>query len=303
VSSFQLDHVHTFRPRVSVLLNITPDHLDRYDHSLNDYAQSKFRIFARQGAGDVLVYNHDDALVRAYVAYAAPRRGVRTLGLSVKGPLPRAASDAAVPAGGAYLCDDVLYLHLDANAAPDALMPADEVALRGTHNLYNALAAAVAARTMEVARDAVREGLARFEGVPHRLETVRTVGGVRYVNDSKATNVRAVWYALGSFRAPVVLIAGGRDKGNDYGPLKPLVRAHVRAVVALGESAETVLRDLGAEAPASVHATSMDDALRHARRLAAPGDVVLLSPACSSFDMFEHYEDRGDTFKRLVQAL
>ncbi|MDX1548275.1 MAG: UDP-N-acetylmuramoyl-L-alanine--D-glutamate ligase [Rhodothermales bacterium] len=291
VSSFQLDHVDAFRPRVSVLLNITPDHLDRYDYDFNKYAQSKFRIFENQRDDDVLVYNHDDALVRDYVRWATMRRPLRALGFSQEDELDE----------GAFLRDGALVLRL--HNQEDILMQADKLALRGRHNLYNSLAAAVAARVMEVRSDVVRESLTSFEGVPHRLELVRELDGVRYVNDSKATNVNAVWYALESFTEPLVLIAGGRDKGNDYASLRPLVRRKVRAVIALGESAEKVMQELGAAAPHSVEAGTMEEALRLARLFAEPGDVVLLSPACASFDMFENYEDRGDTFKRLVRSL
>jgi len=182
-------------------------------------------------------------------------------------------------------------------------MVQDELGLRGPHNLYNSLAAAVAARVMEVQDDVIRQSLASFEGVPHRLETVATLGGVRYVNDSKATNVNAVWYALESFDAPIVLIAGGRDKGNDYSALRPLIRQRVRGVVAIGESADTVMQELGEEAPLAAEARSMEDALAKAREMAERGDVILLSPACSSFDMYDDYEHRGDTFRRLVRNL
>jgi UDP-N-acetylmuramoylalanine--D-glutamate ligase len=182
-------------------------------------------------------------------------------------------------------------------------MQRDELALRGRHNLYNSLAAAVSARVMEVESDVIRESLSGFEGVPHRLEEVRTIDGVLYVNDSKATNVNAVWYALESFERPVVLIAGGRDKGNDYTDLKPLVRTNVRAVVAMGESADTVYDELGAEADDRARARTMEDALDRAQRFAQRGDAVLLSPACSSFDMYESYEERGNIFRRLVKTL
>ena len=197
-------------------------------------------------------------------------------------------------------------------------MLADERApsLRGQHNLQNTLAAAISARIMEVRSEVLRESLTTFEGVPHRLELVRTTSaagvssgsgpgtqGVRWVNDSKATNVNAVWYALESFDAPVVLIAGGRDKGNDYSAIKPLLREKARAVIALGESADTVMRELGAEGPESERVATMEEATRAAQRLARDGDVVLLSPACSSFDMYENYEERGDTFRRLVLNL
>ena len=291
VSSFQLDHVDTFRPRVSVILNITPDHLDRYDHDFHAYAQAKFNILRRQGEGDVVVYNRDDELVRDYVTETAPEQGVWALG----------CTQAAGAGPGAFLRDDRIVLRIDDEDEP--LMQRDELALRGRHNLYNSLAAAVSARVMEVENSVIRESLAGFEGVPHRLEEVRTVDGVLYVNDSKATNVNAVWYALESFDRPVVLIAGGRDKGNDYTDLKPLVREGVRAVVAMGESADTLYEELGAEADERARARSMEEALDFAQGFARRGDAVLLSPACSSFDMYDNYEERGDLFRRLVKTL
>ncbi|PQJ35417.1 UDP-N-acetylmuramoylalanine--D-glutamate ligase [Salinibacter sp. 10B] len=290
VSSFQLDHVDTFHPAVSVILNITPDHLDRYDHDFNAYAQAKFNIFRNQGTGDVVVYNRDDDLVRDYVTWAAEEQRMRPLGFTLTDE----------PGPGAYLQDDRIFLRIEDG---EPLMQRDELALRGRHNLYNSLAAAVSARVMEVERDVIRESLAGFEGVPHRLEEIRTVDGVLYVNDSKATNVNAVWYALESFDRPVVLIAGGRDKGNDYTDLKPLVRKGVRAVVAMGESAEKVYEELGAEAEERGKARSMEEALNLAQGFAESGDAVLLSPACSSFDMYENYEERGDIFRRLVKTL
>jgi len=293
VSSFQLDHVATFRPKVSVLLNITPDHLDRYDQDFDAYAQAKFRIFAHQEAGDVLVYNHDDPLIREHVADVAPKRDFTAIAISQQDEVPT----------GAFLRDGEIILRI--HQQEDVLMHANKraPALAGRHNLYNSLAAAVAGRVMEVRNDVVRESLASFEGVPHRLELVRSVDGVRFVNDSKATNVNAVWYALESFNEPLVLLAGGRDKGNDYSSLKPLIREKARAVIALGESAEKVMHELGALAPHATRAATMEEALRHARLFAEPGDVVLLSPACSSFDMFDNYEHRGDTFRRLVNSL
>ena len=331
VSSFQLDHVATFQPRVSVLLNITPDHLDRYDHSVEAYAAAKFRVFENQRAGDWLVYNHDDAAVRqAAEAHGAAHRGVVLAPFSVEAELPfgafvRLDADGveqivlALPdASSVPAADGSLLAQPSAPTSPpnvtrtEDFMPTANLALPGRHNLYDSLAAAIVARAMEIRSDIVRESLTSFEGVPHRLEKVRTLGGVAYVNDSKATNVNAVWYALESFEGPrpggtgggrVVLIAGGKDKGNDYGPLKPLVEAKVAGVVAIGESAKTVERELGPHAPRTVTATSMEEAIQFARLLAEPGDTVLLSPACASFDMFENYEDRGDTFKRLVHAL
>jgi UDP-N-acetylmuramoylalanine--D-glutamate ligase len=291
VSSFQLDHIATFRPRVSVLLNITPDHLDRYNHDFNLYAQSKFRVFENQTGQDVLVYNHDDALIRDYVAVVQKRRDLKAMGFSLE----------TEPETGAFVRNGALVLRIHQDE--EVLMQAEQLALRGRHNLYNSLAAAIAARVMEVRSNVVRESLASFEGVPHRLEFVREIDHVRYVNDSKATNVNAVWYALESFDEPILLLAGGRDKGNDYTPLKPLVRQKVRAVIALGESAEKVMQELGTQAEHSLRAQTMEEAVKMAHMLALPGDVVLLSPACASFDMFQNYEDRGDTFKRLVENL
>jgi UDP-N-acetylmuramoylalanine--D-glutamate ligase len=321
VSSFQLDHIDTFRPQVSALLNVTPDHLDRYDNDFNEYAQSKFRIFENQHGDDTLVYNRDDDLVRGFVEKVADRRGLQALAFSTKQEVQH----------GAFVDSDgriIFRIH----GQEEPLMLADKRApsLRGQHNLQNTLAAAISARIMEVRSESLRESLTTFEGVPHRLELVRTTAaaaatgraggdgqpapvgngasgngasGVRWVNDSKATNVNAVWYALESFEEPLVLIAGGRDKGNDYSALKPLVREKVRAVIALGESADKVMRDLGALAPKSEKVSSMEEATRAAGRLAQRGDVVLLSPACSSFDMYENYEERGDTFRRLVLSL
>lgn len=310
VSSFQLDHVATFRPRVAVLLNITPDHLDRYDHSLERYAAAKLRLFENLQPGDWPVYNWDDAYVREHVQRRAAERGLTPVAFSV---------DEA-PEPGAFARDGRIVLALpESGAAPappaadpashpsvirdEDLMSTSDLALPGRHNLYNSLAAAIVARAMEIRSDVVRESLTSFEGVPHRLEHVRTVGGVAFVNDSKATNVNAVWYALESFAGNVVLIAGGRDKGNDYDPLKRLVSEKVKGIVTIGEGADAIERELGPYTARVARADSMEEAIQYARLVAEPGDTVLLSPACSSFDMFENYEDRGDTFKRLVRAL
>ena len=304
VSSFQLDHVATFRPHVAVLLNVTPDHLDRYDDDFDRYAAAKLRLVANLRPDDWAVYNWDDPTVREHVPSGSADRG-----------LPIAFSVDEEPAPGAFVRDGRIVLALpDQSAAGGAattppmireedLMATSDLALPGRHNLYNSLASAIVARAMEIRSDVVRESLTSFEGVPHRLETVRTVHGVVFVNDSKATNVNAVWYALESFSGDVVLIAGGRDKGNDYEPLKRLVTDKVKGIVAIGEGAETIERELGPHTQGFAHAESMEEAIQYARLMAEPGDTVLLSPACSSFDMYENYEDRGDTFKRLVNAL
>ena len=291
VSSFQLDHITSFRPMVSLLLNITPDHLDRYDNDLQVYARSKYRIMENQRDNDTVVYNADDPLVGAGVEQASTRSRVTALPFSLERPTDR----------GAFVANETIIINL--HGEEERLMQVKQVALKGRHNLYNSLAAAVAARVVEIRSEIVRESLATFEGVPHRLELIRTVSTLKFVNDSKATNVNSLWYALESFNEPVVLIAGGRDKGNDYSSLIDLVKKKVRAVVAIGESAEKVLSELGQHAPESVGADSLEQAVEFAQALAQPGDVVLLSPACASFDMFDDYMDRGETFRRIVEEI
>ncbi len=290
VSSFQLDHIATFRPMVSLLLNITPDHLDRYGNDLKTYAASKYRIMENQGDGDTVVYNADDPIVVAGIPQTR-KNPPENIPISLLGALDH----------GAYIAKETIIINLQ--GAEERLMQVNQVALRGRHNLYNSLAAAVAARVADIRSEIVRESLAAFEGVPHRLELIRTISGVKFVNDSKSTNVNSLWYALESFTEPVVLVAGGRDKGNDYSSLTNLVRQKTRAIVAIGESADKVLRELGPHTREAVHADSMEEAVEFARALAQPGDAVLLSPACASFDMFEDYVDRGETFRRIVNAL
>ena len=290
VSSFQLDHIATFRPDVSVILNITPDHLDRYQNSFKNYTESKFRIFTNQKTPDALVYSVDDTQAKRGAHRARSERGIATYAFSHQREVDQ----------GAFLRDGRIVLHLEEETD---LMSTADLSLRGRHNTDNSLAAAIAARVIEVPLGDIRKSLSTFEGVAHRLETVRDVDGVRFVNDSKATNVNAVWYALESFHEPIILIAGGRDKGNDYTQLKPLVRKNVRAVIAIGESAEKVHRELGQEAPHSEIAETLELAVQRAFAVAEGGDVVLMSPACSSFDRFENFEERGDSFRRAVMNL
>lgn len=319
VSSFQLDHISTFRPHIAVLLNVTPDHLDRYDHDFEKYAAAKYRLFENQTRADWLVYNHDDDHVRQHVERAAETRGLAPVPFSTEQPLPLGASVRET--GGAEWITLSLPQQDPAHRAPgpptptdsvfrdEDFMPTSDLALRGRHNLYNSLAAAIVARAVEIRSDVVRQSLTSFEGVPHRLERVRSVRGVDYVNDSKATNVNAVWYALESYATredgspAVVLIAGGRDKGNDYGPLRRLVSDKVKGIVAMGEGADKVLEELGPLVAHTAHAGDMAEAVQFAGLMAEPGDTVLLSPACASFDMFDNYEHRGEVFKDLVRSL
>ena len=288
VSSFQLDHIDSLKPHVSILLNITPDHLDRYEDDFNLYAESKLRIIENQSSGDFSVYNVDDEVVRQRVEDAP--------NFSTISPLAIGLADHGRE--GAFVRDDTMFVRL--SNREEKLMQVKESALRGRHNLYNTLAAAVAARVMDVRSEIVRESIRTFEGVPHRLEEVADIGGVKYINDSKATNVNALWYALESFNDPIILIAGGRDKGNDYSEVRDLVASKVKVLIGLGEAGPAIVDELGGLVDKASLVEDMDDAVRFARVMSEPGDVVLLSPACASFDMFDNYEHRGDIFKELV---
>lgn len=285
VSSFQLDHVDTFKPKAAVLLNITPDHLDRYD-SYQAYMNSKFRIFMNQSGDDVAVYNHDDEPVDRHCSALQVKRKP----FSVK---EKTGCGAYVDEGKVYVME---------NGEPVFLIGSAEIRIRGIHNLYDSLASVLAARSLGVPLDVIADTLREFPGVEHRLEQVRELNGVKYVNDSKATNVDAVWYALGSFESPIVLIAGGKDKGNDYSPLFEIVKNKVRAMILIGTGAPKLQREFS-DKTKCVMASSMEDAVAKAKREANRGDVVLLSPACASFDMFQDYEHRGREFKRLVMEL
>jgi UDP-N-acetylmuramoylalanine--D-glutamate ligase len=292
VSSFQLDHIATFKPKVAVMLNITPDHLDRYD-SYQAYIDSKFRIFMNQNVDDFSVYNYDDGTVR---------KRCENL-VSLKGPFS-AKKDVHFSTNGgplsAFVDDGKVFV--DVYGKKEFLIDAKEIKIRGTHNLYNSLASALVAMAMGLPLDAVAETLREFPGVEHRLEFVRDLDGVRYINDSKATNVDAVWYALGSFESPIILIAGGKDKGNDYSRLFEPVKKKVRAMILIGQAAPKIQKEF-ADKTKCIMAASMEEAVLFARREAREGDVVLLSPACASFDMFHDYEHRGKEFKRLVMNL
>lgn len=285
VSSFQLDHCASFHPTIAVILNITPDHMDRYNNSMDLYAASKARIFMNQRPSDALIFDADDEWSVKTVRAAKSR----TYGFTVQ--QGRYA---------AFVENGKLITELDEKRTE--IIPIEEISIKGTHNLYNAMAGTLVGQLLGVGPASIRATLRNFKGVEHRLEYVRELNGVRYVNDSKATNVDSVWYALQAFREPIVLLLGGRDKGNDYSKLNDLVKRYVRAIVAIGESAEKVESAFASIKP-TVRANSMEEAVRSAQRLAQRGDVVLLSPACASFDWFEGYEHRGKVFKQLVHSL
>ncbi|PAU94500.1 UDP-N-acetylmuramoyl-L-alanine--D-glutamate ligase [Aliifodinibius salipaludis] len=294
VSSFQLDHIDSFHPHISVLLNITADHLDRYNHDFSSYAKSKFRIIENQTGNDWFIYNYDDPTITEYV-YSLKKKE--------EGPrlLPFSTDEDLSEANGAFIRNQNIILKI--NKQEEVLMPTRDVNLSGKHNLSNGLATALAARASEIKSDAIRESLRTFEGVEHRLELVRTVNGVKYINDSKATNINAVWYALDSFDVPMTIILGGRDKGNDYSELVNQIQEKVHTIIAIGEAQPMIEEQLKSIVPNFKTAKDMNNAVRSAKEVAKRGEVVLLSPACSSFDMYDNYEHRGNEFKKAVNRL
>ena len=288
LSSFQLDNMYRFRANIAVLMNITPDHLDRYEHDMQKYVDAKFRITQNQTPDDAFIYWNDDPIIRRELA----KHGLQARLY----PFSAVKEDGAI----AYVEDDEVKIN-----QPIAFnMEQEELALTGTHNLYNSLAAGISANVAGIDKADIRKALSDFEGVPHRLEYVATVRDVRFVNDSKATNVNSCWYALQSMKTPVVLILGGKDKGNEYKEIEDLVRQKCRALVFLGlhnEKLHAFFDPMGL--PVAEVQTGMKDAVEAAYRLAQRGDTVLLSPCCASFDLFQSYEDRGDQFKACVRAL
>ncbi len=286
VSSFQLDHIESFRPKVAIILNITPDHLDRYESSMGKYIESKARIFMNQQSDDVLIYNADDENLAGIVGNAKSK----TVPFSVERVLDE----------GAYLENDSLILNLAGGRIN--IIDRSKMVLPGLHNCANALAAMVAASFFGIDAGSLRRTLSTFRGVEHRLEFVRKTDGVLFVNDSKATNVDSTWHALRSFNGPLILLLGGRDKGNDYSRIDSLVKEKVKAIIAIGESAEKVEAHF-AGAVRVIRALTMEQAVQSSFELARKGDTVLLSPACASFDWFDNYEHRGQVFKLLVEGL
>ncbi|WP_300728307.1 UDP-N-acetylmuramoyl-L-alanine--D-glutamate ligase [uncultured Rikenella sp.] len=285
LSSFQLDGMYDFRADIALLLNITPDHLDRYDHRMENYVASKFRITQNLRPDDLFVCNGEDPETQAYLPRVQEGLQAEICSFCVKGASGPASYDAAA---GMLRCGGFEF-------------PVAGMRIKGLHNIANALAAIAACRKAGVPDTAIAETLRTFGGVEHRLEPVATIDGVEYINDSKATNVDSVWYALQSMTRPTVWIAGGTDKGNDYGVLMPLVREHVRAVVCMGLDNAKLVRSFTGVVPV-YDTSSLAAALAACREVAEAGDTVLLSPACASFDLFRNYEDRGRQFKEAVRA-
>ena len=288
LSSFQLDGMYDFKANVAVLLNITPDHLDRYDYKMENYVAAKFRIIRNQTPDDAFIFWHDDPVI----AEQLKRLNVESRMLPFSADTEQGCA--------AYVKDGRMTFDLDGSHWD---MSTDELALQGRHNMYNSMAAGLSAQLMNVKSDVIRRALADFQAVEHRLEYVRTVGGVRYINDSKATNVNSTWYALESVREPVVLILGGKDKGNDYTEIEQLVKDKVKAIVCLGVDNTKLHTFFDGKVPVVADARSMAECVAKCRDLACDGDTVLLSPCCASFDLFKSYEDRGTQFKQQVQQL
>lgn len=291
LSSFQLDGMYDFTADVAVLLNVTPDHLDRYDYSFDTYLASKFRITRNQGPADFFVYNADDTAISRYMENHQVQ--ATRLPFSIRQPI---AGD------GAFLTNNQITLNYKSNQNP-LIMTIEQLALQGKHNVYNSMAASMAARIVDVRKEIIRESLQDFQNVEHRLEFVASINGIEFINDSKATNVNSTWYALESMEKPVVWICGGQDKGNDYNELSELVKARVKAIVCLGKDNSKLIAAFQGVIETVVETDSAADAVAASYKIARKGDVVLLSPACASFDLFQNYEDRGMQFKAAVRAL
>ena len=288
LSSFQLDGIRKFRPHIAVITNITPDHLDRYDHKFENYIASKFRIAMNQTSKDYLIYDSDDEVI---VSYLKTHNIQSTL---VPFSLPRKVTN------GTYLEQNNIIIEFNNR---DIIMPTTTLALEGKHNIKNAMAASTVAHLLKIRNATIRESLEGFQGAEHRLEQVLTINKVQYVNDSKATNVNATYYALESMNTPTVWIVGGVDKGNDYKALFPFVNEKVKAIICLGKDNEALFDAFGTMVENIIETQSMSEAVQIAYKIATAGESVLLSPACASFDLFENYEDRGHQFKAAVRQL
>lgn len=289
LSSFQLDNMYDFKANIAVLLNITPDHLDRYNYEMQNYVNAKFRILQNQTKDDSFIYWEDDPVIAEQLNHINVEAQM----------LPFSEHNEE---GARAYCDGGTLV-FNAAEGTDFEMPVDELALNGLHNLYNSMAAGLSASLLNIKKDVIRKALSDFQSVEHRLEYVDTINGIRYVNDSKATNVNSCWYALESMKTPVVLILGGKDKGNDYSEIEKFVTDKVSAIVCMGKDNEKIKTVFAGKVPVIADTHSIGDAVSEATRLAKSGDTVLLSPCCASFDLFKSYEDRGRQFKDEVRKL
>ncbi len=289
ISSFQLDDIHYFRPDIAVLLNITPDHLDRYDYKFENYIASKFRITRNQENNDYFITNQDDEVITNHLSSHSIHS--KTIYFTM--------SEQNQQNEGGFIHNEEMHIRYDGE---DMNMSIHDLSIKGRHNQYNSMAAGISARIAGIRKEKIRESFASFEGLEHRLEFVATVRGVDFINDSKATNVNSVWFALESMKQPTILILGGQDKGNDYNEIMELVKEKVKAIVCMGLDNQPIA-DAFSNVVEVVETSSAKDAVKAAYSLADKGDAVLLSPACASFDLFKNYEDRGRQFKEAVREL
>ena len=290
ISSFQLDDIKTFRPDVAVMTNITEDHLDRYDNKFENYINSKFLITMNQTMNDFFIYCADDPVTMNYLA----RHSINS------NPLPFTMQKDLNPGQGAFIKNGLMTVNTDTETISMSIY---DFALRGKHNQYNTMAAALAAVTVGIRKEKIREAIQSFEALEHRMESVATVRGVEFINDSKATNVNSTWYALESMQKPTILILVGIDKGNDYSLITDLVKEKVKAIICMGVDNRKIHEAFGNQVELIVNTASAKEAVQAAFHFADKGDVVLLSPACASFDLFKNYEDRGRQFKDAVKDL
>ncbi|MEP7373034.1 MAG: UDP-N-acetylmuramoyl-L-alanine--D-glutamate ligase [Chitinophagaceae bacterium] len=288
ISSFQLDDIRTFRPDIAILTNITEDHLDRYEYKFENYIRSKFRIVMNQQAEDHFIYCADDEVTMKYISEFNILSN--QLPISMRTELSK----------GAFIKDGDMYVRTGEDFTS---MSVFDFALKGKHNQYNTMAACVASATMDIRKDKIREAVQDFQGLEHRMEFVATIRGIEFINDSKATNVNSTWYALESMTKPTVLILGGVDKGNDYSLIEDLVKEKVKAIICLGTDNRKIHEAFGNMLSTIVNTNNAIDAVQASFHFATKGDVVLLSPACASFDLFKNYEDRGNQFKKAVKEL
>jgi len=288
ISSFQLDDIKTFKPDVAILTNITEDHLDRYEYKFENYIRSKFRIAMNQDKNDHFIYCLDDEVTMKYLNKFNIQSN--QLPISMKKELPN----------GAFIKDGDMYVRTGNDYVS---MSVYDFALKGIHNQYNTMAACVAASTLELRKEKIREAVTTFQSLEHRMEPVATIRGVEFINDSKATNVNSTWYALESMNKPTILILGGVDKGNDYSLITELVKEKVKAIICLGSDNRKIHEAFGNITSTIANTGSASEAVHAAFHFAEKGDVVLLSPACASFDLFKNYEDRGNQFKKAVKEL
>lgn len=288
LSSFQLDGVLTYKPDIAIITNISPDHLDRYDYKYENYIASKFRITMNQDENDFLIYDADDEAISNWLKSNKTKAQLIPFSLTKQFET------------GAHLINDIMEVKIKEQ---ELFMNTADIALEGKHNLKNAMAATSVAKLMQIRKETIRESLSNFQGVEHRLEKVLKIQNVQYINDSKATNVNATYFALDSMTTPTVWIVGGVDKGNDYSELMALVHEKVKGIICLGVDNKKLIDAFGNVVDVMVEVTSMVDAVKMAQRMTEKGDTVLLSPACASFDLFENYEDRGRQFKSAIQNL